>query len=652
MRRTLAAILFGAPFLAAASAWAAAGDLDPAFGEGGGVLTEVDGVENAILYHVARQPDGKLVAAGYAETDGQGAVVGVARYHPNGALDSSFGTGGVVLTPFGSYYPLVEGVLVQPDGRIVVAARINPVSGGDIGLLRYDADGGLDPTFGSGGIVVTSLGGPAEDTAAVALQPDGKIVVAADTSADFGGPPSGDVLVLRYQPDGTLDAGFGLGGVATIDFGGRDEATALVLEPGGAIVVAGFTWTAPGDLSLGSSLAVARLDADGVLDSGFGTAGRFFHSFGKQDEAQAIVRTSAGGLLIAGASYTYTAPNQKDAAVFFLRLTDAGALDGTFGAGGVVWPARAPGVGTLALAPDGKIVVVGTSGTGAFALAFGVARYLADGSPDLGFGDAGLASALLDQTGSNATAGLVEPDGNIVAVGLTTETSPTQNPPYFIEYYFGLARFLGASVPCASDADCGPCESCGAAGACAFGPRAVCTGAKPLGAKLRFDAPGIDRENPSRSLERQRVQFKWIGATPLGFDPLGSHDAGLCLYMNERRVLKAVAPAGGTCAGRPCWSGTPGSKLAYRDPERSPHGVLKVQLGTSKAVVEARGANLTHTMHGIPHPGVLIGQQPLRVQVHGGNGVCLGAVLTDVDVKFRKVAPNAYAYEGLRGIGQ
>src|SRR5262245_16971161 len=317
-RRILAAILFGAPFLAAASALAAAGDLDPTFGEDGRVLTEIDHVENSILYHVARQTDGKLVAAGYAEAEGQGAVVGVARYHPNGTLDSSFGTGGVVLTPFGTYYPLVEGVLVQPDGRIVVAARINPISGGDIGLLRYDADGGLDPSFGNGGIVVTSLGGPAEDTAAIALQPDGKIVVAADTSADFGGPPSGDGLVLRYQPDGTLDTGFGLGGVATIDFGGRDEATTLVLEPGGGIVVAGFTWTAPGNLSLGSSLAVARLDTDGVLDGGFGTGGMFFHSFGKQDEVQALVRMPDGRLLIAGASYTYTAPNVKDGQVFLL----------------------------------------------------------------------------------------------------------------------------------------------------------------------------------------------------------------------------------------------------------------------------------------------------------------------------------------------
>src|SRR5262245_42890930 len=310
-RWTLAAILFGVPFLAAACAWAAAGDLDPTFGDEGRVLTEVDHVENSIFYHVARQTDGKLVAAGHAEAEGQGAVVGVARYHPNGALDPSLRPGGVVLTPFGSYYPLVEGVLVQPDGRIVVAARINPISGGDIGLLRYDASGALDPSFGSGGIVVTSLGGPAEDTAAVALQPDGKIVVAADTSADFGGPPSGDVLVLRYQPGGTLDASFGVGGVATIDFGGRDEALALALEPGGGIVVAGYTWAAPADLSLGSSVVVARLDTDGVLDGSFGSGGRFSHSFGKQDEAQALLRMPDGRLLIAGRSYTYTAPNEK-----------------------------------------------------------------------------------------------------------------------------------------------------------------------------------------------------------------------------------------------------------------------------------------------------------------------------------------------------
>ena len=99
MRRTLAAILFGAPFLAAASAQAAAGDSDPAFGEGGRVLTEVDGAENAILLpRRARQPDGKLVAAGYAETDGQGrgASPGTTRMAPS---TRASGTGGVALTP-------------------------------------------------------------------------------------------------------------------------------------------------------------------------------------------------------------------------------------------------------------------------------------------------------------------------------------------------------------------------------------------------------------------------------------------------------------------------------------------------------------------------------------------------------------------------
>src|SRR5262249_59224022 len=118
--------------------------------------------------------------------------------------------------------------------------------------------------------------------------------------ADFGGPPSGDVLVLRYKPDGTLDADFGVGGVATIDFGGRDEATALVLEPGGGIVVAGYTWAAPGDLSLGSSLAVARLDTDGVLGGGFGTGRRVIPSFRQQDGGE-------GPLTFAGGRHTHPA---------------------------------------------------------------------------------------------------------------------------------------------------------------------------------------------------------------------------------------------------------------------------------------------------------------------------------------------------------
>src|SRR6185312_12779398 len=184
--------------LAASPASAAAGDLDGAFGTGGTVTTDFAGNGDEARA-VAVQPDGKIVAAGGA----LGATVDFAlvRYRPDGTLDATFGTGGKVTTDFGSAEQAFA-VAVQPDGKIVVAG------GGATGfeLARYNADGSLDGTFGAGGKVTTrfGLGLPFTRAHAIVLQPDGKIVVAGTatsaTAPDFG--------LARYNPNGSLDASF------------------------------------------------------------------------------------------------------------------------------------------------------------------------------------------------------------------------------------------------------------------------------------------------------------------------------------------------------------------------------------------------------------------------------------------------------------
>ena len=173
-----------------AAAAAAPGDLDPTFGSGGKVTTDVGGSDGAQA--VAIQGDGKVVAAGLGNFAGPGTGdFALARYNPDGSLDTSFGSGGKVTTDFGGF-DAASAVAIQPDGKIIAAGRSGS---GDFALARYNPDGSLDSSFGSGGKVTTDFGG-FDSAFGVALQADGKIVAAGfqATSTQRGT----DIAVARY----------------------------------------------------------------------------------------------------------------------------------------------------------------------------------------------------------------------------------------------------------------------------------------------------------------------------------------------------------------------------------------------------------------------------------------------------------------------
>lgn len=188
-----------------------------------------------------------------------------------GDIDTSFG-GGTLVTPGGATDDYVRGVAVQADGKAVVAGfgNLNASTGTDFMLLRHLRDGGLDPSFGSGGRVSTAFsnGARSDEAQAVAVQPDGKILVAGTSDQ---GATGYDFAVARYNADGTLDAGFGSNGRVTTSFGpGADKAYALLLQPDGKIVLAGDSSQGAN----GSDFALARYNADGSLDASFGNGDR------------------------------------------------------------------------------------------------------------------------------------------------------------------------------------------------------------------------------------------------------------------------------------------------------------------------------------------------------------------------------------------
>lgn len=266
------------------------GTLDPAFSDDGRVTLDIGSWDSAEA--VAVQSDGKIVTGG---TSGPSFVMVLARHMPDGSLDASFGSAGIVMGP-----PLgtVLDLTTQSDGKIVVAGY-QGVDGEDLILARYLPDGSLDPTFGSSGITTTDLGG-GDAINAIALQRDGRIVAAA-SSWDRTGRVC-RFIVARYTADGALDASFGQGGLAAeTGFGGTNEsANAIMVQPDGHIVAAGRTGT---EEYASFDFALARYNADGSLDASFGDAGKVTTDLGGHgDFAQAVAR-QRGRIVVAGIAW-------------------------------------------------------------------------------------------------------------------------------------------------------------------------------------------------------------------------------------------------------------------------------------------------------------------------------------------------------------
>ena len=376
------------------------GTLDPSFGTNGRVTVGF-GWRQAEAEAMVSQPDGKIVAAGHSLTSESASRFTLARYNKTGMLDPTFGNAGRIRSGFGAGSNAGAFALVlEPDGKLVAAGEVGPVGAYDFALIRYNADGTLDRTFGAGGKVETDIGGD-DHLAAVELQPDGKILGVGVSSH----PPYSTFAVARYDPNGSLDVTFGTGGMVTTEFGSNARATDVVLQPDGKIIVVGRSQDATTE-----SVALARYESNGALDQTFGSGGKVTTSLGHSSGGEAVVLQPDGRLVVGG----YVRGSGND--FVLLRYDPTGGLDTTFGSDGRTttdFGGWSDSIADLALQADGKIVATGNTDGEQFALA----RYDADGSLDRSFGNGGKVRTRFRAYICWATSLLLQKNGKIVVGG-------------------------------------------------------------------------------------------------------------------------------------------------------------------------------------------------------------------------------------------
>ncbi|HEX8735957.1 MAG TPA: FG-GAP-like repeat-containing protein [Pyrinomonadaceae bacterium] len=359
-----------------------------------------------------------------------------------GDLDATFGASGKVITtdfrPDPSASSAAYAVAIQPDGKIVVTGTTGELAGVFYNyyliLARYNADGSLDASFGSGGRVTSNLGSIQVVVNAIALQPDGKILVGGQSP--LGGPPDQNVglnfFLARFNNNGSVDANFGNGGFTATDFSGGttndDGINSIVVQPDGKIAVAGYS-------RQGSSrdFAMARYNPDGSPDNSFDNDGKLVTAFsGNDDEAYALLLQTDGKLIAAG----YGSVPGFDFAL--ARYNPNGSLDtgfdgdgkATLDFGGSTDQGRA-----AVLEPNGKIVVAGNARLAGAQPDMAIARFNTDGSPDTTFDADGKNTIDFSGLGDAAYAMVRQVNGKYVTGGYATVSASSA------ERDFGLARF-------------------------------------------------------------------------------------------------------------------------------------------------------------------------------------------------------------------
>lgn len=331
------------------------GGLDPSFGVGGTAMAQLLPDGRGEVSAGAVQSDGRVIIVGAVSSVANAVQWVVTRFNQDGSLDTSFGSGGVAPAPLANATPTRVAMLADGSALVAGTAHVSVddyCCDGNVVLARYDGQGRLDPNFGSGGLVTTPVGVANGDNYAYALlaQPDGGVVVGgmAYVSGDDGGATRPEAMILRYTAAGALDPTFGVSGIVLN--GNYPRANALALQSDGKLLVA----LSPGVNS--SDLVVGRYTTTGAWDTTFGSDGVTRVGLPVGDGG-APGGFGSSVFSLPGGTILVTGPEEGEG-FFLAKLGADGDLDAAFGNDGIVATQLSSGV--AAITPDGKAVVAGS----------------------------------------------------------------------------------------------------------------------------------------------------------------------------------------------------------------------------------------------------------------------------------------------------
>lgn len=416
------ALLIGSVLFAATSALQAqSGTLDPTFNGTGYVIDPVNNLD--VGQKILVQHDQKILQIGMSFDAAYVSRAQVFRYNPDGSRDTDFGTNGAFTYEL-DFEANIYGAVLTPDGKIVLAGSTTDYQTYRLLLIQLNADGTLDNSFAGTGVLAQSVSVVVENAEDIAndvtLDADGNILVCGTSyDADYIRRP----IVVRFTPDGQLDTGFGINGVASIPAGiGSSGFDGIVVQPDGRILATGYF----GSDLLWYELLMVRFETNGSLDPTFGVAGVVKYNYGNvDDEATDVTLTPDGSILVAGVTVTQT----YNYSALLMKFTPDGEVDTNFGTDGAVEEDldTFDYAAMVKVLTDGTIVMAGTSGDGppnGFDMA--VWKYLADGTRDNSFGTNGLAAPVIPNRYAMIYGMDVQVDGKIL-IGGQARTTMNQN---------------------------------------------------------------------------------------------------------------------------------------------------------------------------------------------------------------------------------
>ena len=424
---------------AASPASADPAPLDPTFGVGGVVITDVLAASDIATDGLVL-PDGRIMVCGIGVTSGTNSSFLLLRYLPSGVLDSNFGTSGVVAIGFGGTSTGATCLARQSDGKLVVGGSFT--SGGNrfTAIVRVDSAGALDPSFGTGG-KVAQLVGPIGDVDDLLIQPDGKVVIAGSFRV------SGTTTYMglrRYDSNGVIDGGFGVSGTVTRGPGTDNHAYAIALQPDGKLVAVGITDLGGG---LGAEFLTFRFKPNGTPDSTFASFGRAITDVsGLSDIARSVAIMPGGRILVGG--YTGLAGNTSQRFAV-ARFRSDGVLDTGFDGDGIALSSVVGATGytfleDMTLLTSGRILLGGQTTNLGTSDDFALARMDSTGAMDTTFGTAGISTLDPSGGGRDYIQHLAwQSDGRFIAIGQAGGSLFPNGPR------IALARYLDSERPVA-----------------------------------------------------------------------------------------------------------------------------------------------------------------------------------------------------------